>query len=108
MFIQAHQEIVKKLVELIGITSIMEVGFWQHLFFALLYCIILPIFIVNNVYWNYYFTILKNCLLPLLAEILLLFVFSFHVSVCVSVVQHNPILLIPRVPPQIRLIESQG
>lgn len=30
MAIQAHQEIVKKLVDLIGITSIMEVCFWQY------------------------------------------------------------------------------
>jgi anti-anti-sigma regulatory factor len=47
MFIQAHQEIVKKLVELIGITSIMEVCFWQHLFFVLLYIIFLLVFIVK-------------------------------------------------------------
>jgi len=46
MFIQAHQEIVKKLVELIGITSIMEVGFCQHLLLALLYIIFLFVFIV--------------------------------------------------------------
>jgi len=46
MFIQAHQEIVKKLVELIGITSIMEVGFCQHLLLALLYIIFLLVFIV--------------------------------------------------------------
>jgi hypothetical protein len=47
MFIQAHQEIVKKLVELIGITSIMEVCFRQHLFFVLLYIIFLLVFIVK-------------------------------------------------------------
>lgn len=92
---------MKKLVELIGITSIMEVGFWQHLFFDLPYIIILPIFVVNSLYWNYYFKILNNCLLPLVTEYLHLFVFSFHVSVCVSVVQHNPILLLPNVRPQI-------